>query len=555
LKLPKNLEKGFDIYGPKPYPYQYDSIVYGLQRDNTGLLLDLGLGKTRCALDVARYRIKYNGVRRVLVVCPTSLMFNWEKEIDLFTEYPSIVLHGHKEDRLAWLNTRKNRFFIINYEYLYRLLAHLEVLRKITKYTKKYEEAEKKRNYHLYRGSLTKALKTKLDHILKQEKPKTKKQTQYHEDAVKIIKRLNFDMVICDESSRYIKNVSTDRTKAATLIADQAKYRLILTATPIENKPIDVFAQFRLLDGGKTFGDNFYKFRHYFFKNIGRGYDKWVPKPERIPVFQNRIYSTCIRFKKGEVLKDLPDQINQTIELLPSANFIKQYEELKKNILADIETEYGSRTVVKTTNILTKLLRLQQFTSGFAVGVGDEADFDSLENIKTKQTKDTPKLDALLEQVDKIVDAGESVVVWARFHKTLDMISTALTKLKIKNVVMSGHDNAKEKYKKWKGFQKSQTINVFVCQIQTGAYGVELFKHDSTTDKSQHNLIYENDWSLGVRTQMTGRTHRIGQKSTVMYTDIVMKGTIDERLLKAIADNSSIADSIVERGVKGFLDG
>ena len=111
----------------------------------------------------------------------------------------------------------------------------------------------------------------------------------------------------------------------------------------------------------------------------------------------------------------------------------------------------------------------------------------------------------------------------------------------------------KDKFAKWKTFQQSKDVNVFIGQIASGGIGIELFKLDSLETKSQHMIFYENTWSLDVREQAMGRIHRIGQKSTCIYHDITIKDTIDVKMLDVLKTNKSVADAIIEKGVEGFL--
>jgi len=543
MKLPK----GFKIVGPHDfYPFQYESFLFGIERQHAGLLLDLGLGKTRTAIDIARYRMQFTtDIRRLLVVCPTSVMFNWEKECNLYSEYKTVVLHGDKDERLARLKLKRPKFFIINYEYLYPLLMHLDIIEKVATKDEEYNELMKKCEHYRYRGNpimakeyLNKAKIAQNDIVIV---------TQLREGGRLKVQNLGFDMIIFDETARYLKSHDTNRTKASQLLAGMSKHNLILTATPIANRPLDLFAQFLVMDGGKSFTSNFWRFRNGFFKNVGRGrWQNWVLKQEKVPLMRQRIYSSCIRFKKSEVLPDLPPIINKEIVLRPSPEFTAQYSEMEEQVLSAIAIENSGRAVVSVDNILTKLLRLQQLTSGFAK--------DRNTGVEEK-TAITPKLDALVEQVELIIDAEESVVIWCRFHKTLDLIEHALLTKKINCVTMSGKDNSKMKYAKWNGYQKNADIPVFIGQVESGGIGIELFKEDGDVEKSQYMIFYENVWSLDIRQQAEGRIHRIGQFSTCVYIDILMEGTIDERILKVLKQNKAIADFVLDFGIKIFLKG
>ena len=79
------LPKGFETIFHNPYPYQKEAIVFGIVHKNAGLLLDLGLGKTFCAINIARYRIQQQQVNKTLVVCPTGILVNWAEQIKLYS--------------------------------------------------------------------------------------------------------------------------------------------------------------------------------------------------------------------------------------------------------------------------------------------------------------------------------------------------------------------------------------------------------------------------------------------------------------------------------------
>ena len=237
-------------------------------------------------------------------------------------------------------------------------------------------------------------------------------------------------------------------------------------------------------------------------------------------------------------MKDLPDRIYNKISI-GLGELGPVYKDVESSILTEIDTLNGSLSL-ELQNILTKLLRLQQITAGF-IKQGDEE----------KELIYQPKLDAVVDRIESVLEEEESVIVWCRFLKSISLISNRLKDKHIKYITMSGLD--KDKFSKWKTFQKSKNINVFIAQIESGGIGIELFKEDSDPDKSQHMIFYENTWSMDVRTQAFGRNDRIGQKSVCVYTDLVIKNTIDEKILNAIQRKEKIADLIMKNGVKEFL--
>lgn len=476
-KLPNN----FITYGFVPKDYQKRTILYGLNKVNAGYLLDVGLGKTRCAIDTARWHLQNTKkVNKILVVVPATLLYNWKKEVEFYSEYRCTVLHHTNKTTRLNLFKRDAEFYIINYEALY-----------------------------LFK-----------DEIIK----------------------LSPDGLIFDESARYIKNVSAKRTRAAIKISDleSVKFKLILTATPISNRPVDIWSQFRVLDNGKSFGRDFTKFKNkYFFVFSDGNIEKLLLKKDKAEEIGQKIFSKCIRFKKEDVLPELPAQTFQTIPVEFNNYLREEYIELQTRIKSEISTIQG-RTALEINNILVKLIRLQQFTAGYAV-----------DNSSPITLSVTPKLDRTLEEIETIVDADSSVVIWTRFIPSLNLIAERLKKLKIDFIRLTGQ--SADKAKRFDDIQKFQNSSIPVCLgiIDLGI-GIELFKKDSKA-LYQHTIFYENAWALDKRDQAIGRIHRIGQTSVCRYVDIVVEDTIDEKILSVVKDNKRIADLIIERGVNYLL--
>lgn len=478
MKLPKN----FKLLSPAYGDYQIETINFGIQHNTSGLLLDTGLGKTFCAINVARFLLQKRGIERVLVVCPTSIMYNWHKSISNFSEYNSIVLHGNRNDRLARFRVNST-FYIINYEGL----------------------------------------------------------TYFFEQVY----QLSPDMIIFDESSRYLKRFDPRGegkpivTRNSIILSDKTEYKQLLTATLIDNKPLDLWSQFRILDGGSTFGTNFYRWRNIYFTRIDRGrYIDWKLRKSKVNELNTSIYKSCIRFKKEEVLDDLPDSLHNKITL-PFSSIEDVYVPVRDNLIEEIEEKLATGDL-KLQNVFTKLLKLQQITGGFLY-----------DGKSTKELSKTPKLDATEEQVKAIIDEGNSVIIWCRFRESIRLLAKRLKKFK--PITMSGEDNTpKKKYNKWGRFQNTK-CPIFIGQISSGGVGIELFKKDSTPDKSQYTIYYENEWNKGTREQAEGRILRIGQKSKCIYTDIIIEDTIDERILNSIQNNMNISEQIMSKGIRSIV--
>jgi len=499
MKLPK----GFPIIGTELYPYQITSAVFGMKRDNIGLLLDLGLGKTLVSITIARYRLQKSNARKVLVVSPTSILQKWKKEIERFSEYPALVIRtSNRDERLYRALNEDFPFHIINHDSLFPLLRDVGALRE----------------------DLTKRGKRGV-----------------FENEIDNIKLLKYDVIIFDESSKFLKNFKTNRTLAAILLARFAKYKMILTGTLIGNKPFDIWPQFKILDGGKAFMNNPYSFRARFFKKqtVGR-FTKYVLDPTFISYFNKKIYEICIKFNKEEVLEFLPDKIYDEVPIELEGDFKEAYISLQKETYAEIETELGA-TTVNIINILSKLTKLRQATSGFVKNTdGKEA-----------ALLHRPKFDWLLEEIDSIIEYEESVIIWCIYRFTIAMIQSELDKRHIQYITLTGDD--KDKDAKWSKFQQT-SIPVFIGQIQTGDVGIDLFKiNDVDITKKQNMILYDRVWTVDSAYQTRGRIDRIGQKQVCRFVEPYIENTIDVKMMNAVKENKSVADMIMKQEFLDFM--
>jgi SNF2 family DNA or RNA helicase len=216
------------------------------------------------------------------------------------------------------------------------------------------------------------------------------------------------EVIIYDEAHK-LKDHRAKRSIQARILSDlpSVKHRYILTGTPVLKDPRDLFAQFRVMDCGATFGQNFWRFQGYFCvdKNSwmrGRQgyYPKWVVREGANDEINRLIYKSAMRVKKEECL-DLPPLVRQTIHCEMTDIQKKLYEEMKKNFIT-----YIDQKAVVAELAITKALRLLQISSGYVKF--DDGDAKSLEN--------TPKQIALKELLEEITP-NHKVIVWAVFKK------------------------------------------------------------------------------------------------------------------------------------------
>ena len=341
------------------------------------------------------------------------------------------------------------------------------------------------------------------------------------------------DLIVADESQR-IKTHDASQSKAMHRLGDAAPYKLILSGTPVQNNAVDIFSQYRFLDSS-IFGTSFYAFRNKYA--IMGGFDKHqiVGYREMDDLIQKE-HSIAYRVTKSDAL-DLPEQTfeNRYIQLSDADR--KVYDQLKRDSYAELE----SGGEVSAPTVLTKLLRLQQLTGGFL----------RLDDTDAPKQVNHAKLDALMEIVGDCVDAGQKVVVFARFTAEIDLIVSALKKAGVSFGVIDGRTPTEHKVDRVTGahtmsrsevvedFQTNPKTTVFLAQIQTAGLGITL--HAASTA-----VFYSMDFNYASYQQATARIHRIGQRNVCTYIHLLVEKSIDEKVLKAIQVKDDLAKSIVD---------
>ena len=351
------------------------------------------------------------------------------------------------------------------------------------------------------------------------------------------------DMIVCDEGHK-IKTHNIAASKALHRLGAKAKYRLLLTGTVITNKPIDVFSQYKFADPS-VYGNSFYLFRNRYFDMVGYGNYTPVMKKSMEAEFTDKLHSIAFRATKAECL-DLPEftDIIQRVELEPAA--LRTYRQLVKDSYAELAE--GSVTV---TNVLTRLLRLSQLTGGF-VGNDEDASTEQVSTAKLdalsdlidscgladfSNRQDQSLRDSETQRVSALAEDNRKLVVIARFIPEIHAIGKLLTKKGIRYAQISGE--VKDRSAQIEAFQNDPDVKVFVGQIATAGLGI-------TLTAASTMVFYSLDYSMSNYEQTRARIHRVGQKHPCTYIHLVAKGTVDEKVLKALQDKANLAKALVD---------
>lgn len=445
-----------------PFQHQIKAYNMALQNDSFAFLMEMGTGKSLAAAMVAARRFERGKVSRLLIVCPASVMSVWPREFEAVTIPVNIqVLEGAKEKRIEKLNDiqeGKLNVAVINYEATWRMIDELLAWAP--------------------------------------------------------------DMIIADESQR-IKTPGAKQSKAMHRLGKKAKYKLLLTGTPVQNSPLDFYSQYKFLDEA-IFGTSFYAFRNRYA--IMGGYEHHqVIGYTHLDELIEKAHSIAYRVTKEEAL-DLPEQIDefQYCELEPEAK--KLYEAIRIQSYAELSS--GEVTV---QNVLTKILRLQQITGGYIT-----TDDDTCKKVSSA------KLKALRELVeDIVVDSKKKLVIFARFLPEIKSILKVLNEMGLQYGWITGEKPMSERGEEVRRFQEEPNCMVFVAQIQTAGLGITLTAADTA-------IFYSLDFNYANYEQARARIHRIGQKNNCTYIHLLAKKSIDEKVIQALQAKQDIAKMVVD---------
>ena len=339
------------------------------------------------------------------------------------------------------------------------------------------------------------------------------------------------DLIVCDESQR-IKTHDAKQSKAMHQLGDMARYKLILSGTPVQNNAIDIWSQYRFLDR-TVFGDSYYAFRGRYAV-MGGFNNKQVVGYKDLDGLIKKEHSIAFRITKEEAV-DLPEQTFKVRYIEMPAKERKLYEKIRKDSITELEN--GGKVTAAT--VLTKLLRLQQLAGGFLVKDGA----DKPEKVSTA------KLDALKDIIiDYVVEGSRKLVVFARFIPEVNAILKLAEKILPKNrkaVALYGGIKKNERGGIVGQFQTDPDTVLFVGQIDTAGTGITLTAADTC-------VYYSKNFNYATYEQSLSRIHRIGQVNRCTYIDLVVEDSVDEKINIALMKKENLAETVVDNWKQYF---
>ena len=435
--------------------------LYNLYKCGFGGILadEMGLGKSIQLIYLIKLIIKENKDAKILIVAPTSLIYNWEKEFDKFgPELKYKVFAENKEKRLNDLDNTEG----------------LNVL--ITTYGLVRNDAEKYMQMH-------------------------------------------FDLVAIDEAQN-IKNPLAIMTK--TIKELNADTKFALTGTPLENSVMELWSIFDFIMPGYLAG--YRKFQGlYNIKNIDED------SMHRLDNLNMQITYFILRRKKKDVVKELPDKIENNIYVDLEANQKKLYmaevQKTKEEMDELMRTEGFTKARFKILQLLT---RLRQICIDPAI---------AFENYKGGRSK----IDELIKIVLEAKENGHKVLIFTTYKTALDIVIKKFNNNGISSYYIDGSVSSKKRMELVESFNSDDT-DAFIITLKAGGTGLNL---------TAATVVIHLDlwWNPQVENQATDRAHRIGQKETVEVIRLIAKGTIEERILELQNKKRKLAEALIEGDV------
>ena len=329
---------------------------------------------------------------------------------------------------------------------------------------------------------------------------------------IESLREMKFDTIILDESQN-IKNINAQTTKAIMLL--NSKNRIALSGTPIENNLGELYSLFRFLNPA-MFGTA-EEFNTYYAVPIQKEND-----PEAIEELKKKIYPFILRRVKKEVLKDLPDKIEKTMFIEMNPEQKKLYEERRSYYYKMVNSQIKENGIGKTQFfILQALNELRQITSC------PEAKSNGVMSSKRE---------VLVNNILEAVENGHKVLVFTNYINSIDNICEDLKKYNINYLSMTG--STKDRQALVDKFQKDNKYKVFIMTLKTGGVGLNLTAADTI-------FIYDPWWNKTVENQAIDRAYRLGQDRTVFSYKLILKDTIEEKILQLQDTKSKLLDSLI----------
>ena len=469
----------------KPYKHQLTALEKSWNKQNYAYFMEMGTGKTKVLIDNMSMLYDKGKIDGALIIAPKGVVKTWYEQ-----ELPA------------------------------HLPKHIE---NVT---------------ILWQSNITKSQQEKLDslfeietalHILVMnvEAFSTDKGVKF---AAKFLNSHKTLMAV-DESTT-VKTPTAKRTKNIIDIGKYAKYKRILTGSPVTKNPLDLYSQCEFLDPYLLDFTSYYAFRNRYAEmktmHIRGRSIQVVNEFKNLGELSDTLGNFSYRVLKEDCL-DLPDKIFTKRHISLTPDQFKVYQQMKKQAIAVLNGK-----VTSTMTVLTQLMRLHQITCGHFTA--DDGTTQLLPNNRISELMN------ILEETE-----GKAII-WANYQRDVNQIIQSIVKEYGEESVVDyyGLTPQDERQENIKKFQNGDECRFLVGTPQTGGYGITLTKANTV-------IYFSNGYDLEKRLQSEDRAHRIGQKKAVTYIDIICEDTVDEKIVESLRKKINIASEVLGEELKAWI--
>ena len=470
----------------KPYKHQITALEKSWDKEEYAYFMEMGTGKSKVLVDNIGMLYDNGKINAALIIAPKGVYRNW-----FSGEIPN-HLAGHIQHKTVLWTASTSKAKDKEYQSLFESDYDLHIL------------------------------------VMNVEAFSTKKGVDF---AGKFL-RCHKAMMAIDESTS-IKTPTAKRTKSIMDLSVHAKYKRILTGSPVTKSPLDLYSQCKFLDDQLLGFQSYYSFRqryaHMVSRNFGGRQVQIVASYKRLGELSDSLKKFSYRVLKEDCL-DLPEKIyiKRTIELTDEQK--KKYDTMKQAALAEFNGK-----ITTAPHVLTQMMRLHQITCGHL-----RLDDGEIINLKNNR---------LNELMDVLEEVEGKAIIWANYIHDIETIVKEIQKKHGPDSVVQyyGAIEAEQRQRNIQSFQDPKSpVRFFIGNPQTGGYGITLTAANTV-------IYYSNGYDLEKRLQSEDRAHRIGQKKSVTYIDISAEKTVDEKIVKALRKKIDIASEILGEEIKDWI--
>ena len=470
----------------EPYAHQLSALEKSWDKKVYAYFMEMGTGKSKVLVDNMAILYDKGKINGALIIAPKGVYRNWYSQ-----EIPN-HLASHIDYKTVLWTALTSKTKDKEYQQLFKVDLDLHIL------------------------------------IMNVEAFSTKKGLEF---ATRFLNCHNA-LVAVDESTT-IKTPTAKRTKAILALGKLAKYRRILTGSPVTKSPLDLYTQCGFLNEELLGFGSYYSFRNRYAvmrnANFGGRRVQLIAGYQRLDELAKILKPFSDRVLKEDCL-DLPEKtyIEREVEL--TSEQLQTYSTMKAAALASLK---GKRATAP--HVLTQLMRLHQITCGHL-----KNDDDTITELKSNRVS---SLLDLLEEVEG------KVIIWANYVYDIKHIVAAIAKKYGEDSIVQyyGAIPSEMRQKYIETFQDPESkARFFVGNPQTGGYGITLTAANTV-------VYYSNGYDLEKRLQSEDRAHRIGQKKAVTYVDLITPKTVDEKIRKALRKKINIATEIMGEELREWI--